>query len=331
MAYLVVEVDGDSAHLVFEDVFETRDSALAALKSLASSDPAALADRDVRVVDLDSASPVILVEPAAVEAPTFEQEPEPAEPAPAVVAEPLGVQPTDDFPVEEPQEAFAEQEADTPSVEGDDLANALERAAAQMVAEGIPEPEPVGVPDEEAEPLEEPDLSEPDALVDEGEVPEASEPESIEEAQVTEAPEPQPVEEVQAPEAPEPEPVEPPQVEAGLEAPAVPEPPHEEPPAAPAADVAEEASPTRSWPWQVLREEPEPDTAQEEEPEAAVATEPADEAPVAEPPHEPPPAYAPGEIDIDSYTCDDCVYEATCPQKGDKAPATCGSFQWKAT
>lgn len=32
---------------------------------------------------------------------------------------------------------------------------------------------------------------------------------------------------------------------------------------------------------------------------------------------------------IDNMTCDDCVYTETCPNKGQRDPASCGSFQWK--
>ncbi len=42
-------------------------------------------------------------------------------------------------------------------------------------------------------------------------------------------------------------------------------------------------------------------------------------------------AYEPGNLDMDTYTCDDCVYEGTCPKKGEETPATCGSFQWRAS
>lgn len=38
--------------------------------------------------------------------------------------------------------------------------------------------------------------------------------------------------------------------------------------------------------------------------------------------------YAAGESDIDSLTCHDCVFEVTCPSKGERAPSGCGSFQW---
>jgi len=44
---------------------------------------------------------------------------------------------------------------------------------------------------------------------------------------------------------------------------------------------------------------------------------------------EPVKAYEPGDVDIDGMTCDDCVYVDTCPNKDEREPTTCGSFQWK--
>lgn len=40
--------------------------------------------------------------------------------------------------------------------------------------------------------------------------------------------------------------------------------------------------------------------------------------------------YEPQAIDMDSYTCEDCVYVSTCPKAGQDSPASCGSFQWKS-
>jgi hypothetical protein len=40
--------------------------------------------------------------------------------------------------------------------------------------------------------------------------------------------------------------------------------------------------------------------------------------------------YEPGALNMNKYTCDDCVYANTCPNKDQKAPAECGSFQWKS-
>ena len=36
------------------------------------------------------------------------------------------------------------------------------------------------------------------------------------------------------------------------------------------------------------------------------------------------------EIDIDSWTCEDCIYVLTCEKSGTLRPAECGSFQWRA-
>jgi hypothetical protein len=32
---------------------------------------------------------------------------------------------------------------------------------------------------------------------------------------------------------------------------------------------------------------------------------------------------------MDDYVCDDCVYVSTCPNKDQRLPKDCGSFQWK--
>jgi hypothetical protein len=40
--------------------------------------------------------------------------------------------------------------------------------------------------------------------------------------------------------------------------------------------------------------------------------------------------YEPGVLNLNEYTCDDCVYVNTCPNQHQKAPAACGSFQWKS-
>ncbi len=41
-------------------------------------------------------------------------------------------------------------------------------------------------------------------------------------------------------------------------------------------------------------------------------------------------AYSPGGLDMNAYTCEDCVYVGTCPKANEDSPATCGSFQWKS-
>lgn len=52
--------------------------------------------------------------------------------------------------------------------------------------------------------------------------------------------------------------------------------------------------------------------------------------PTVPPPAAPFSGYESHHTGLDQYTCDDCVYVETCPQKGEQAPATCGLFQWKA-
>jgi len=44
-----------------------------------------------------------------------------------------------------------------------------------------------------------------------------------------------------------------------------------------------------------------------------------------------PAAYEPGDTDLSGLTCDDCVYVNTCPNKDERDPASCGSFQWKSS
>lgn len=36
------------------------------------------------------------------------------------------------------------------------------------------------------------------------------------------------------------------------------------------------------------------------------------------------------EIDIEAWTCEDCIYTATCAKVGTIRPAECASFQWRA-
>lgn len=40
-------------------------------------------------------------------------------------------------------------------------------------------------------------------------------------------------------------------------------------------------------------------------------------------------ADSPVVTDLDDYTCKDCVYEETCPNKDQRLPKDCGSFQWR--
>ncbi len=63
---------------------------------------------------------------------------------------------------------------------------------------------------------------------------------------------------------------------------------------------------------QLTQAEETPDTEREPEEEA-------------EPPM---PGYEAGESDIDSLSCDECVFAGTCPNKEERTPSACGSFQW---
>lgn len=86
--------------------------------------------------------------------------------------------------------------------------------------------------------------------------------------------------------------------------------------------------------------EPEPITMPEPEPELIAEPEPEPELiaePIAEPEPEPEPvpvagmAYEPtGALDLEAYTCSDCVYSNTCPKVGTITPAECGTFQWRS-
>jgi len=97
---------------------------------------------------------------------------------------------------------------------------------------------------------------------------------------------------------------------------------------APVVEVpAEEVAPVPE-PEAELAAEPEP--AQDSEPVVEIAVEtqaPAEEASVAD--ETPMPAYEPGDVSLEEYTCEDCVYANTCPKAGSSSPAECGSFQWK--
>jgi hypothetical protein len=37
-----------------------------------------------------------------------------------------------------------------------------------------------------------------------------------------------------------------------------------------------------------------------------------------------------GEMDIETWTCEDCIYVVTCEKSGTLRPAECDSFQWRA-
>ncbi|MDO8847991.1 MAG: hypothetical protein Q7W51_06360 [Coriobacteriia bacterium] len=123
---------------------------------------------------------------------------------------------------------------------------------------------------------------------------------------------------------PEPEPVEALEPEAGVEATAADEVDDE-------VLSIEEPATTVTIAEDLVSEDAE---AEVEEPAAAAVLEEDEAAPVAEAddstPSVPEGGYeATGELKLDEYTCQDCVYANTCPKVGQTAPAECGSFQWR--
>ena len=122
----------------------------------------------------------------------------------------------------------------------------------------------------------------------------------------------------------------------------------QEAPLAATSEAAEVAPPTASdvapqYDMEIIPEpeEPSPVTASESEIQAIVQAleetehltndEPTPEPVVEAEPVVDMPGYAAGESDIDTLTCADCVYVTTCPNKGERTPAACGSFQWVTT
>jgi hypothetical protein len=74
--------------------------------------------------------------------------------------------------------------------------------------------------------------------------------------------------------------------------------------------------------------------ATESEPESENPAEPSmDESaqPVTTVPDEIPAVQEPASVvsPLEGYTCEDCVYVATCPNRDQRLPKDCGSFQWK--
>jgi hypothetical protein len=112
------------------------------------------------------------------------------------------------------------------------------------------------------------------------------------------------------------------------------EPAEAAPEAAPAGEVPDEIRDVVFASDLMVTSETEP-PAEEPAPEASAAEEPVDAAAATElddaaADGEPGKVYEPGEVNIDAYTCDDCVYVGTCPKHHEDSPSTCGSFQWKA-
>ena len=372
--FLLSRDDNDELRLLTATAAPTKQDALAELSRL-TADPGFDAwDTDVVLVDLESATPVLMVRPAErtgeAPAPTIAEETEPevepeAETEPQaeedttvvaedvyvaeadaladLVVEPLGVIPADEA---EAFAAYVSPAAGVEPIEGGgeealpvpDMARELEPEAESMLADVEPATgfAAVGsdaVVDELREALERTTAAmEEDALA-EGE---AEPVEPVAEAVAEKWPwdsvaQPEPSTSAAAP-----------AVEAELEEaratvsafledlePIVssPEPSAE----AAAVESAMEAAPEPdaglmpepvAEPEPEPAAEPEPEPAPEPEPEPAAEAEPEFVAPEPEPVEAAVPT-------VDSYVCADCVYVDTCPNKDERLPRDCGSFQWK--
>jgi len=373
--FLLAKHPDDRLELLSSAVFETRPDALRAL-SATTEDPAFDSlDTEVLVVDLDTATPVLIVRSSQQSTRdvgvAVEPEPESGSPLETADGEDAFVAVADEAPVIEVDEVWAAAALET--VEADDAAlrNALARTTAQMESEGVsalasveavpeavmeivaPEPEPV-MPEPApvaVEPEPEPILIQPAPLVPPVEPMSASETPAWPWDAATDLPAPpvigldafdevslddgdgglvraagddaamaasRPVilgaydETVVSPVA---------VVEEVVSYVAITEPlPEPTPTPAPAPEVA-----------------PEPAPAPEAAPEPAPAPEIAPESdfildldPIAAVPA--PPGYEVSDTcdaEISTMSCDDCVYVGTCPNKDERDPSSCGSFQWK--
>ena len=356
MGYFLLGRDADTVSLVSPSLFDSRQAALAELSRISATGDGVVPD-EVFVVDLDSATPVLIVSAAAPAPPVGEAVAKDAEAivieAPSESASATEV--ADASVWEAPSESEAEPEMEAggeptlhveplvdPAIanaivadlESDaqvedspaPLHDALKRAAGAMESSGIVPPESV--------------LPAPDSpTLDVESAPAAGWPWD------TTAPEPSA--------AYVPDPLEEPSLDDG-DLIRTAEPDSEEFESRPVIMGAyEETLPPVSEPASVLPPEiPAPPSAVDEpmappieesagEPDDAVSGLLADleEIPVASPAHdadetpqtpEPEPKpYEPGESDLGELKCDDCVYLNTCPKRGDSRPSDCGSFQWR--
>ncbi|MDZ4168999.1 MAG: hypothetical protein U1E26_05035 [Coriobacteriia bacterium] len=382
--FLIGKGPDDSLRLLAEGVFETRASAMSEL-SRVTADPGFDAwDCEVLVADLDAATPVLLVRPAASQV----VEPEEVEPADEVgPTDEVG--PSEGEPAEDDGAVAADTQA-TPTVDeadeslaavieglddesdaAPDLKEALRRSAVSLEAEGIVAPESVGP----VEP-DEPDLPAEEEPVDEGADPLAEPPSDamVVEAQIEGA------DEGSWPWAVKPD-------VSPLDLDALDEPGDDE--GSLVRAPGDDATMASSRPV-ILGAYDEVATVSEvdvllppaADDQSAPGPDGAESSPVSEP-HKPeipvPPVIPPsspaslpaadntgdsaaadptagesaqvsddldvsstvaGDSDfvdlppvvatdpLDTMTCDDCVYHDTCPNKGQRDPASCGSFQW---
>ncbi len=345
MGFFVIGRDVQDGSLLLLTSVEhpTREEAVRALGELAAKGAVDAARLDVYVMDLATGTPTLVVPVAPQLTAPFERVAADAMRAPleevATVAEtPVEVE-LETIVVEEPLAEEAPTAADLADVAHDlvadevsELASAIRRAAASLESEiatgeapatGPVEATPSGVASEEGE-----QASVIDATAEAVEPEPAAEPSSG-------APAADAFESLITPPSIDEEvafrPVvlgdyglgesgEPPEPLASAQ-PVTPEPTWEPP-------VSESDEEARiAEPMSALRDAP-PLAQEPVEPAAPSTT--AGPGP-SETPEAAPAGYEPsGELELDAYTCQDCMYANTCPKVGQVRPADCGSFQWKA-
>jgi hypothetical protein len=354
--FLIGRGPEDDLRVLSESFFESRQEAMAELSRLSADPEFAQWDTDVFVLDLEQGVPVLLVRPQSTELPMTAEEVTPAVEVEAAVesggvgtseasqavepAEPIDLPEfaaVGEAPLEASDAAAEEAEPEPSALPEDeaeqgDLRDALLRTTEHMSAEGIVPPASAGlsavdeVVDAEAEtPSEAPEVEAEGAL----EAGTQSETEAAAEPDADNAwpwaatpPAPEAETDVVSPDIAT--------VYEALEAEA-------------SADLATEAvtggaEGAEAAEPQVAEDDSDfildldaiQPVALDENPAQAEGTE---ATPVAEETPEPVAAEAPSEDSYSStltdYTCEDCVYVETCPNRDQRAPKDCGSFQWK--
>ncbi|MDA3936618.1 MAG: hypothetical protein PF636_07130 [Actinomycetota bacterium] len=340
--------DSLDLRLISDQVFTSKQDAMAELSSLTADPEFPHWDADVLVMDLEAGTPVLLVKPKAVEVPlapepeadlASEQEVETVDPG-SSEAEDVTVEAESDadktagvWEAPDPSPSIAadlvtfDEADDSPQ---DSLAQAIKHATGTLESEGIVAPESIGpgdIPDVESIPLE---SEEESVAVD---IAPAAWPWAV--AQEDAAADPatygalESVEEVAGEPDEEPESVE--QATDGLPSaesdviPYVPDPFEE--PAIDVGDTGMVSMPSDSPELDIG----EPvilgeygasaitgDLVSDDEPSVPMSESPVGDT-LVDVPH----------MDLESSTCGDCVYAATCPNSGELDPKSCGSFQWK--
>lgn len=353
--------------LISDELFATRKQALDALTALSAQPGFEHRDAEVFVVDLDTATPVLLVataapaptdapapdvpepvEEVAVDAPADEApDVEPAAEELSAEAEPVAEEPAEadapgdtltadagvwETPVEavsaiddETVPASAEEMTDESSEEpGSDLAGALKRAAGALESEGIVAPESIG-PAEVAAQAE--DVAGEPAGTDE--IVEAPAPADASWPWDTAAPQG----EAEAPAAYVPDPFEEPAADAGdlvavkaddetvaLGRPVIMGAYSDDAPIPEVATSAADVPATEDEGWRSSAAPESTDVADMEIEGILADLEPIDS----------PPLVTPVTEEGVGLQCTDCVYDNTCPNKGDLDPSSCGNFQWRS-